>query len=203
MKTAAVSKHILCAPYHHAPFYSVTHTTMHQFALSLSLSPDPACVREHHPPTMSSPPNWPSHRTPLPSPCLPRTCSWTGHGWVVQPTKGGMPSGMEVSLLPSQLTVVPVLLQWQGAGQLTGGGGGGVVAVHEPGLATTAVADSKVIRHRRLKFVLLATIAALSVALGVNAARRGWRSCLSVWSVLEESRISVGGVWYYWGWLPV
>ena len=84
-----------------------------------------------------------------------------------------MPSGMEVSLLPSQLTVVPVLLQWQGAGQLTGGGGGGVVAVHEPGLATTAVADSKVIRHRRLKVVLLAAIAALSVALGVNAARWG------------------------------
>ena len=82
-----------------------------------------------------------------------------------------MPSGMEVSLLPSQLTVVPVLLQWQGAGQLTGGGG--AVAVHEPGLATTAVADSKVIRHRRLKVVLLAAIAALSVALGVSAARRG------------------------------
>ena len=82
-----------------------------------------------------------------------------------------MPSGMEVSLLPSQLTVVPVLLQWQGAGQLTGGRG--AVAVHEPGLATTAVADSKVIRHRRLKVVLLAAIAALSVALGVSAARRG------------------------------
>ena len=77
---------------------------------------------------------------------------------------GGMPSGMEVSLLPSQLTVVPVLLHWQGGGHLTAGRGVVPVAdddLKEPGLVRTAVTDSKVTRHRR-PAVVLPVIAALA-----------------------------------------